>query len=123
MTILPSMVASSPVFTGMMAAKLARPIDDGRPEPHAGPVGRSASGNELSVLDEREIKRQSDDSAKTHSLYGAKAALRHAVTELLFYSSIGDLLQLQRVCRDFNVNVRSHIFCTLCLRVGSSCCG
>ena len=117
------MVASSPVFSGMMAAKLARPIDDGRPELSANPVGRSASGNELSVQDEREIKRQSDDSAQMHSLYGAKAALRHAVTELLFYSSIGDLLQLQRICRDFNVNVRPHIARTLCLLLSSSCCG
>ena len=105
------MVSSPPVLSGLMAAKLARPIEDALPpRSHAAPVGRPDSGNELPARDEHDFRRQSEeaevDISEMLCLHGAKAAMRHAVTELLFFSSIGDLTQLQRVCRECKLNVR-----------------
>ena len=103
-------MSSPPVLSGLMAAKLARPIENTMPpSSQAASVGRPVSGNELPVRDERDFGRQSEeaevDISEMLCLHGAKAAMRHAVTELLFFSSIGDLTQLQRVCRECKLNV------------------
>ena len=87
----------------MMAAKLARPIGTDADAPNMSrvtPAGRAES------VDEAPTARQGNrEPGGVNSLRGAKAALRHAITELLFFSSIGDLVSLQRVCKEFNLNV------------------
>lgn len=95
---------------GLMAAKLAarsRPPEQAEEGP---------AFDRQSLSDHRTHLRNRDNGVS--SLHGAKAALRHAITELLFFASIGDLVRVQRVCRDFNIQVgplllaRMHLRCT-----------
>lgn len=40
------------------------------------------------------------------SLHGQNAARRQAITELLFFSSVGDLYRCQKICSTWKIDVR-----------------
>jgi hypothetical protein len=40
------------------------------------------------------------------SLHGDNAARRQAITELLFFSSVGDLARCQKICATWRIDVR-----------------
>jgi len=57
----------------------------------------------------------SDDEARslrkarnTASLHGESAARRQAVTELLFFCSIGDLGRIKKICDTWNIEARAR---------------
>ena len=83
----------------MMGLKMAKPRPQTPPGASAPPVVEEQSSSEEGT------HRAGAHEGGISSLHGAKAALRHAITELLFFASIGDLLRFQRICQDFNVDV------------------
>lgn len=46
-----------------------------------------------------------DHSAHGASLHGENAARRQAITELLFFASVGDLNRCKKICRTWGVQV------------------
>ena len=103
------------VLNGLMAVKLARPVGDSSAELPDKPVSpwtfqengaRNDSDSEL-MPDQRAVSRLARLSlGKVNSLHGAKAARRHAITELLFFSSVGDVVRCQRICSAWKIDVR-----------------
>lgn len=51
------------------------------------------------------------------SLHGQNAARRQAITELLFFASVGDLLRCQKICATWKIDVSSQAL-RLCFAVG-----
>lgn len=52
-----------------------------------------------------ELPVSQDYSAHGASLHGENAARRQAITELLFFSSVGDLNRCKKICRTWGVQV------------------
>ena len=114
---------------GMMALKMAKPVGNGQASSltegaqarseqassegdsshHAGADAIADTGIQQLALCAFLSLVSACPAAGAHdgvsSLHGAKAAMRHAITELLFFASIGDLVRFQRICKDFNVQV------------------
>jgi hypothetical protein len=55
-------------------------------------------------------RRNSANQEPGESLHGDSAARRQAVTELLFFSSVGDLARCQRICASWRIDVSRHRF-------------
>lgn len=51
------------------------------------------------------------------SLHGQNAARRQAITELLFFSSVGDLYRCQKICSTWKIDV-SRAAVLMCVCVG-----
>ena len=98
-----------------MAAKLARPVPNDHAEPNSkqdpwsfqeNGARNDARGDE--DLTERTLSTLTRSSlGKVSSLHGAKAARRHAITELLFFASVGDVKRCKRICEAWKVSVRT----------------
>jgi hypothetical protein len=64
-----------------------------------------------------------DYSAHGASLHGENAARRQAITELLFFSSVGDLNRCKKICRTWGVQVRfSRRYQRYLKRASLRCC-
>lgn len=57
------------------------------------------------------------------SLHGQNAARRQAITELLFFASVGDLSRCQRICNTWKIDVRARARVPACRRWLGRICG
>jgi hypothetical protein len=54
-----------------------------------------------------ELRVPFHDDTHGASLHGENAARRQAITELLFFASVGDLNRCKKICRTWGVQVRT----------------
>jgi hypothetical protein len=75
---------------------------------------RGLKGNEMSldtaVLEERQNSAADSCTSvhNNHSLHGEQAAKRQALSELLFFASVGDLMRCKAIVKLWNIEVSSQ---------------
>lgn len=55
-----------------------------------------------------------DNSGHGASLHGENAARRQAITELLFFASVGDVLRCKKICKVWRIQVCSVVAVQRC---------
>lgn len=82
----------------------SRHYQPGQPRAHNGMASQNSDLEEMSDLQRRKIEG-------TLSLHGDTAARRRAITELLFFASVGDVRRCQRIVRLWNLKISDPSCC------------